>query len=221
MDSGLIDEHQLQAALTEQRKWGGKLGRTLVEMGFLDEESMVLVLSHQLHLPAVDLDRAELPADVGRLLRLDLIERHGVFPLGEDPAHRTLMMAASDPTNLESMQEIAARTGMKIQWAVCGSSAIDRAIRRYYFGEPTAPSPTAAFDEPTYELDAVATELPAEEGGAAATALERRVAELTERVSLLEKHTAHQLKALRGLFELLVEKGLVNRTEYLAKIRQG
>lgn len=218
LDAGLIDESQLQAALAEQRKWGGKLGRTLVEMGFVEEESMLLVLSRQLNVPAVDLDRATLPPDVGRLMRLDLAEQLGVFPLGGDPLQKTLLVATSDPTNQEMLQELAARTGRRIQWAVAGRSSIDRAIRRYYYGESHPLTPTSPdHEEPTRDLGT------GQAGPAAppVASLEERLGELSERVALLEKQAANQSRALRGLFELLVEKGVMTRTEYLEKIRKG
>jgi type IV pilus assembly protein PilB len=35
IEAGLLNEDQLKAALNEQRKWGGRLGRTVVEMRFV------------------------------------------------------------------------------------------------------------------------------------------------------------------------------------------
>ncbi|RYZ36789.1 MAG: general secretion pathway protein GspE, partial [Myxococcaceae bacterium] len=35
MDAGLLTETQLRTALAEQRKWGGRLGLTLVQMGYV------------------------------------------------------------------------------------------------------------------------------------------------------------------------------------------
>src|SRR4051794_8224772 len=97
LDAGVIDEVQLSAALAEQKKWGGKLGRTLVEMGYVDEDSMALALSRQLGLPVIDLDHAPLSPDVPKLLRLDVAERYGVFPVGADTKHKILHVATPDP----------------------------------------------------------------------------------------------------------------------------
>ena len=48
---GLIGEAQLAAALSEQRRWGKRLGMTLVLMGCLEEETLVRTLAAQLKLP--------------------------------------------------------------------------------------------------------------------------------------------------------------------------
>ena len=142
-DAGVVTELQLEAALQEQRKWGGKLGRTLVEMGFVDEDSMVLALSRQLGLALLNLDQAPLAPDVVQWLRVDLAERYGVFPLGGDRKARAIQVATSDPTNVEALQELAFSTGLRVSLTVASASGIDRAIRRYYYGESTTASPTA------------------------------------------------------------------------------
>lgn len=201
MDAGVLSDLQLQAALSEQRKWGGKLGRTLVEMGFLDEEAMTLALSQQLHLPQVDLDGFQMTPEILGFLRVDIAERYGVFPVAGDARLKTVTLASSDPTNVEALQELNFYTGMKIQFAVSTGTAIDRAIRRHYYGEGGVSKKTAT---------PVAPESPD---------MARQVAELTERVADLERLMAGQVKALRGMLELLLDRGVVTREDYVAKVR--
>lgn len=137
VEASLLSEEQLKTALIEQRKWGGRLGHIVVEMGFVTETAMVTVLAAQLQLRTVDLDAATLPKRVIDHLRIDLAERYGVFPLGVEG--NTLFLASSDPTNAEQQRELAFVTAKRVQIAVATASSIDRAIRRYYFGEDVAP----------------------------------------------------------------------------------
>lgn len=237
LDAGLISELQLNAALSEQKKWGGKLGRTLVEMGFVDEGSMTVALSRQLHLPVVDLDKLEVPDDAVQFLRVDIAERYGVFPIAGDRKLKTVTIATSDPTNVEQTQELAFSTGLRVQMAVATGSSIDRAIRRYYYGENVVPSPTATparlgLTEPEYDLTRGAPNgaQPAAPGspdaGAAAArtpaspGVEQQLAEMNQRLIDLEKLVSGQVRALRGIVELLLEKGLISREEYLGKVRR-
>lgn len=237
IEAGLIDELQLKAALHEQRKWGGKLGRTLVEMGFADEQSIVLTLSMQLGFPPVDLDRVQLPPGITQHLRLDIAERYGVFPIAANPAARTLRIASADPTNQDALQEIAFTTGMKLQVAVATASAIDRAIRHHYYGESiTASHATTPQElgliEQTFEVQQGSphAELvdapgfapspdPAGSASPAVDALAARLGELEGRVAALEKLVANQVRAMRGMLELLVEKRVLTREEWMAKVR--
>ncbi|MBI3183177.1 MAG: general secretion pathway protein GspE [Myxococcales bacterium] len=227
MEAGVIDELQLKAALSEQRKWGGKLGRTLVEMGFVKENSMVQALCRQLNLPVVDLDTANLPLDVVQLLRLDVAERYGVFPLGGDKRQKALHLATADPTNFESLQELSFSTGMKVQVSVSTASGIDRAIRRYYYGESTTASATASpstfgVSETTFDPELISRGGPAapSSNGAPPPEVALELRELAEKVVNLERLVAGQVRALRGMLELLVEKGVLGREEYLSKVRR-
>jgi len=51
----IISEAQLHNALEKQRQNGLKLGRTLIEMGYVDEMRFLEFLSQQLNIPFVDL----------------------------------------------------------------------------------------------------------------------------------------------------------------------
>lgn len=240
----MINEDHLKAALNEQRKWGGRLGRTVVEMGFVKEADMVRVLAQQLSLRTVDLDQAQLPDRITDCLRLDLAERYGVFPLGVDAQGHTLFVATSDPTNVEHVQELEFATNMQLELAVATGSSIDRAIRRYYFGENVVPTATIRPDElgvneTTFELDELMGEAPSappsQPGNRAAAraappapaavpgevaALKHEVAVLREQVQALEAISTSQVRALRVLLEILIESGLVTREEYLEHLHR-
>lgn len=250
IDARVLDDARLQAALAEQRKWGGKLGRTLVELGFVDEKTMVEVLAQQLQLATVDLDAAALPERVVELLRLDLAERYGVFPVHLDAKGKTLHLAMSEPTNHDAISELEFATGCKVVPVVATGSSIDRSIRRYYFGDlvvppavlatsmaPAAPSPDAAPAEAGapappqapdpaakdagYELDSLlGAAVKPAAGASTPEAQAHEVALLREQVDELERIVASQVRALRALLEVLITAGLIDREEYLQKLHR-
>lgn len=232
MDAGLLSETQLRSALAEQRKWGGKLGLTLVQMGYVDESSMVHALSRQLSIPTVDLEQHTVSAVALQALRVDIAERYTVFPIAADPATKTLTVATSDPTNVEAFQELAFHCGQRLQVVVSSASSIERAIRRHYHGEVTSTTATPlsfGMDEPTFELAPPAESAPLSMAVRAASAalaqpvreteLTQRVEELTQQVAGLERMVAQQARSLRAMLELLETRGLVTRDDYLAKVR--
>lgn len=219
MDAGLLTETQLRSALAEQRKWGGKLGHTLVQMGFVDESSMVHALSRQLHIPAVDLDTVTPPEHVLKSFRVDLAERYSVFPVEADVAHKTLTLASADPTNVEALQELAFHTDQKIQVVVSSASAIERATRKYYYGGAsniTASPDQFGIREPTYEFTPPPSprlSSPREEE------LQQRVEVLTQQVNDLQQMVANQARSLSALIEVLETHGVLSREEYFSKLR--
>ncbi|XXF81461.1 general secretion pathway protein GspE [Myxococcaceae bacterium GXIMD 01537] len=227
LDAGLLTEPQLLSALAEQRKWGGRLGHTLVQLGFVNEGAMAHALSHQLDLPTVDLDEFEPAGPVNALLRVELAERYGVFPVAQDAAAQALTLATSDPTNAEALQELAFHTGRQLYVMVSSPSAIERAIRLHYHGEiplgigvPTVPAAgeaagsRAAPESAPGSASARAPMPLAREGD-----LQQRVEALAQQVEDLQRMVASQARAIHGLVELLENRGVVNRADYLAKVR--
>lgn len=235
--AGLISDVQLKAALNEQKKWGGRLGRTVVELGFTTEETMVKVLASQLSLPSIDLDTATLPESIVEYLRLDLAEHYGVFPLRVDVANQSLSIATSDPTNGEALRALALATNLLITPTVASASSIDRAIRRYYFGEvPSGITPAIVIDtraaspapsdqsrgvDTTYQLDQLlGTETHRPTPNEVELTLRRELSALRQKVDSLEAINTSQVRAMRALLELLIESGLIARDEYLQKLHR-
>lgn len=136
-DGGLITETQLAAALQSQKTWGGKLGATLVRMGFVTEEDLLRVLSEQLHLPSVDPTATPVSVRTVRQVPVSVAERYTVMPLAvtEEGGKKRLVLAMSDPTNLDTINEIQFQTGMTVQPVVATESSIAEAIERHYLRE--------------------------------------------------------------------------------------
>jgi type IV pilus assembly protein PilB len=214
--AGLLDDTLLKAALAEQKKWGGRLGRILVEMGFVDEATVVAALSRHLNLPAVDLEATPPPPGASQLLAVQDCERFGVFPVAADRARKTLRLATSDPTNYQALQELETRTGLKIEPVVAGSTDIDKAIRRHYYGETT--------DQRALPVDLSPPQgsmvLESEERVEAPTVSAPAPADaLVERIARLEELASRQARALRALVETLVDRKQLDRDEYIRRVR--
>jgi type IV pilus assembly protein PilB len=217
IDAGLLTDAQLARALEEQKRWGGKLGHVLVDMGLLDEDAMVRAISEQLKLSVVDLASFPLPPGVHQHLRVDLAELFGAFPLGGDEDFRTVRVAMAEPSR-EALEELAKRTGKRVQAFVATASSIERAIREHYYGErphaSRAPAPPEEVD--LEEL----TALPGVPAAGVLPEVTARLDAMAAQVQSLEQLVASQLKAMRGLLELLVEQGVLRHEDYLAKVRR-
>lgn len=152
LEEGLIDKFQLQSALSEQKKWGGRLGKHLIDLGILSEEVLVKVLSKLMSLPSVDVGRLSIPKSVIEYVPLKTAEKFGVMPIGVEEApgaKKTIIVAMSDPTNLAALDELRFTTGCAVRPVVSGDSSIERAIRTYYHGDGNAPRPGVRRPQPS------------------------------------------------------------------------
>ena len=51
VQNDVITEQQLMTALREQKNTGRKLGRTLIDLGYVEEDNLLNILSRQLDVP--------------------------------------------------------------------------------------------------------------------------------------------------------------------------
>lgn len=189
--AGVISKEQLDLALREQSSWGGRLGQNLLALGFIDEARLTAAIGAHLDLPTVDLDRARLPPGVNRLLPLEICERYGLMPLGAREQEGRLLVACFDPTNQEAQVAVRRASRLIPVVHVATASSIDRAIRRYFYGEA---SPTPAPGSPLFTVTRNTIETA--QASAAHRELSERVADLerkVERLAALVDDLVHRL----------------------------
>jgi len=144
-EEGIIDDFQLEAALSHQRNWGGKLGGIIVELEFAREEDIARVISEKLKIPYMNLFEPELPQDTLKLLKTDIVKKYSVIPVKKEG--NTLVLAMSDPMDIETMDNIRFITGLSIKPVFSMLSEIKDAIRKYYDGEPVVRTSKISFRE--------------------------------------------------------------------------
>jgi type IV pilus assembly protein PilB len=193
VDARVITREQLERALVEQASWGGRLGQILLSLGVVEEHNLASAIGRQLGLQVVDLDRLHLEPGVNQLLPLEVAERYGIMPLGRREAPRRLLLACFDPTMAEALTEAQRASGLTPEVYVAASSAIERAIRRVYYGE-AAPTPvpgSGAYTITRNTRDPLAGGSPSEELLDRVAELEREVEKLKQLVEVLIRPQPH------------------------------
>ncbi len=234
----VLQEPQLKAALAEQAKWGGRLGEILVRMSLLTEDVLVRALSKQLAIPAVNLDaiqgiaphvKAKIPLEVARDLQ--------VVPLQMRDDGRTLVVAMSEPQNIKSTDLLRARSGCRIVVHLAGHTSIQRAVARFYDGEADLSDYEGSFKVVDAQGRTVVKSIAeVEKQGAARAApppepprvslsdvpAQKRPAagDPVELLRTVENVQRNEVAALKAMVELLIEKGVFSREEYLARVKR-
>ncbi len=230
VQAGVLDNAGLRAALAEQRRWGGHLGRVLIDMKLVSEEALVRALSHQLNFPTVDLDQLDVQDKTLQLVSAEMAEQQSLIPFNLDG--KFLDVAMSDPTNLGIIDELRIRTQLNVRPYLAGPKMIERALGRLYgIGPATISRDIRAAQENASGKTASA--LQSEDGlalrGASnvsvtasrpgAATLDAEIRALQDRISQLEALVSRDEDVLRKLLGLLVEKGVATREEILDRIK--
>src|SRR5688500_335477 len=127
-----ITPQQLQEALNAQKANGGKLGASLVKLGFVRDEEITALLSKQYGVPSINLAQFELDPAVIKLVPADTAVKYQIVPLSRNGASLTIAM--TDPTNVFAMDDIKFMTGYNVEPVVASEIAVLEAIERYYAG---------------------------------------------------------------------------------------
>ncbi|MFN8901580.1 MAG: GspE/PulE family protein, partial [Lysobacteraceae bacterium] len=130
VENGLITADQLQHALGEQRRLGGKLGRTLIDLGMVRENDMLQLLSRQLSIPLIDLRSFRFDAAMVRKIPETLARRFRSIVLrDEDGAY---LVGMADPTDLFAFDELARMLGREIRLALVREDDVLRTFDNVY-----------------------------------------------------------------------------------------
>lgn len=137
--AGHLTEDQLRLGLEEQKAFGGRLGRHLIELGFIDDATLLDTLARQLSLPFVNLDApGVVGTEVARYARADLCEQWGFCPVSFDPSRGVLIIAVSDP-DLQLVRDLETLLDVKLEIRLAPADAIERRVARLYHGHEDQP----------------------------------------------------------------------------------
>jgi len=125
-----ISQEQLRLALEEQKRSGRKLGRALVDLGFVTEEMIAQALGRQLNLRFVNLkqynfNRAtvmKLPEAAARRFRALALEERGAV----------MLVGMADPTDLFAYDELTRLLKKDIEAAVVAEGEVLLALDQVY-----------------------------------------------------------------------------------------
>jgi type IV pilus assembly protein PilB len=213
VEAGVLSDSGLNLALNELRRWGGTLGRTVVELKLVSEAELVRVLAKQLNLPTVDLDRAEIPRPVLDLIPAELAQQHVIVPFAQPM--KFLDVAMADPTNLGLFDELRIRTQLNVRPHLAGPKMLERAIAKHYgrgFGSYVH-RPEVAIPIETADVGELLRPRPQP------AARDAEIEVLQHRLSALEALVARDEEVLRKLLALLVEKRVATRDEILERLK--
>src|SRR5215213_9091549 len=150
--SGAITEEQLQDALKQQKN-GNKqrLGRLLLTLGYVSDETMRQALSTQLTIPFVDLERMRIDPALGRVINQTYARRHNVLPVSS--IGRSLTVCMDDPTDQSVVAELTRLTGYSISVVTASHEAIKAAFGRLYESFPASLASAAVTGTEAVNLD--------------------------------------------------------------------
>ena len=129
-DRGVVTERQLQEAIQHQVLYGGRLGTSLYELGFITEERLQEALARAHGVPGLLVDLREIQPDAVGLVPKALAARHKVFPYRVKG--KTLFLLMVDPGDHAAVAKIGYSLGYIVKPAVVPEFRMIQLLRDYY-----------------------------------------------------------------------------------------
>lgn len=211
LEEGAISEENLKQALKHQARVGGKLAEQFIELGFINEVTLLKALSKQYNVPCADLTKMTLEKVIIDRISPDVAKKHHVIPLTEKESdgRKTLFLGMWDLSNMLAITDVEFSTNSVVKPVIATISQIDAAIGLYYDDEDWVTIPplkekidTIYTDEiERLHDDSLIQRTEAEEGTVSKSFIDKNV----------EMH---------AMLNLLVRKGIFTNLEFEREIKK-
>ena len=127
----IITQEQLDEVLDNNVFYGVRLGSSLVEMGYVEEDRLAKVLSEKFGVPYVGAKELfDVPSDVIQDFSRALIVKYQVVPFKLE--RNRLGLAMTNPNDFKAIEEISFITGHVVQPYIAPDVQISKARAKYY-----------------------------------------------------------------------------------------
>jgi general secretion pathway protein E len=130
MERKLITQEDLDRALELQKDRGDKLGKALVDLGFIAMRDVLAALSDQLGVPLVSIEGPPAVSPETETLSPRFLRQFHCMPVALDD--HTVTLAMSDPLDFETIATVRNCTGLNVRPVLAPEQEIADAIERYY-----------------------------------------------------------------------------------------
>ena len=132
LEAKVVDEGQLQAALERHWNTGRRLGDILKDLGMVTERDIAVALARQFGIKTVsNIAKASFSAELLALFDGETAIEKSLFPLKIED--KTLYLAMVNPLDMETIDNLSFKLGMRVVPCVTTPTEIQSAVNRHYF----------------------------------------------------------------------------------------
>jgi type IV pilus assembly protein PilB len=133
VDLGFITESQLEMVLEEQKQHKGELlGQVAIRMGLINDDQLAQALAEQFNLQVVQLNELVIPPEVLNRITEPMAQLYKIIPVAFHD--NTLTIAMCEPQKISVVDELRSFLGYDIRPVVTTERQINQALQRYYSG---------------------------------------------------------------------------------------
>ncbi len=135
IDMGYLDEETLWKVLEEQKRTGTELvGKVAVRMGLVKEDQVLKALGEQLGMKVIKLADVTIPGELTELVNESMATAYKIVPISQSKKDKSLTVAMAEPQNPATLDSLKMFLSTDVKGAVATEADVMAAIERLYAG---------------------------------------------------------------------------------------
>ncbi len=151
VEKGMLSQEQLMMVLDEQKRSGRKFGRTVIDLGFIAEDKLLLELSAHFAMPYIDISRFQFDSEITRRLPESIARRYRAIILMEEESQ--YFVGFVDPLDILAVDEVQRSLKKTIVPAFVKEQEVLNAVDRIYRRTEQIASIAGELDDELSETD--------------------------------------------------------------------
>lgn len=136
LQSGIVDQEQLEAHLEQARRRNVPLWDIVLEEKQISEESLADAFSRWLRIPRVRMASVQIDPEALKGVNEELARKHICIPVKVEG--KSLVIAMANPSDFSALQDLQFASGMNVKPVVASRTEITDAIEQYFATEEKA-----------------------------------------------------------------------------------
>ena len=135
VDMGYLDEETLWKVIEEQKRSSSELfGKVAVRMGVVKEDQVLKALGEMLGMKVVKLADITIPAELTELVNESMATAYKIVPVSQNKKDKSLTVAMAEPQNPSTLDSLKMFLSTEVKGAVASEADVMAAIERLYAG---------------------------------------------------------------------------------------
>jgi type IV pilus assembly protein PilB len=135
IDMGYLDEETLWKVLEEQKRSGSELlGKVAVRLNLVKEDQVMKALGEQLGMKVVKLADITIPAELTELVNESMATAYKIVPISQNKKDKSLTVAMAEPQNPSTLDSLRMFLSTEVKGAIATEPDVMAAIERLYAG---------------------------------------------------------------------------------------
>ncbi len=135
VNMGYLDEDTLWKVLEEQKRSGTELfGKVATKMGLVKEEQVLKALGEQLGMKVVKVSEVTIPAEMTELVNESMATAYKIVPLSQNKKDKSITVVMAEPQNPSTLDSLKMFLSTEVKGAIASEADVMSAIERLYAG---------------------------------------------------------------------------------------